>query len=137
MTLSIKAKEAIKTSLAMTIAYGIALAVGWDKPMWAGFAVAFCSLSTYGQSMNKAAMRMMGTVIGALMALVILSFFIQQRWLFMFALSFWIAFCIYKMGGDDESVFLECLRFCLCNYLPADMKQEMRDRTPAWDGVLQ
>jgi len=31
MTLSRKAKEAIKTALAMTIAYGIALQMNWDK----------------------------------------------------------------------------------------------------------
>lgn len=36
MTLSTKAKESIKTSLAMAIAYGIALGLNWDKPMWAG-----------------------------------------------------------------------------------------------------
>ena len=35
MILSRKAKEAIKTALAITIAYGIALQMGWYKPMWA------------------------------------------------------------------------------------------------------
>jgi len=118
MTLSTKAKEAIKTSLAMTIAYYIALAVGWDKPMWAGFAVAFCSLSSFGQSMNKAALRMMGTVVGALMALALFVFFIQDRWLFMLALSFWIAFCTYMMGGTKNQYFWHvcgfvCVIFCL------------------------
>jgi len=53
MTLSSKAKEAIKTALAMTIAYGIALSMDWDKPYWAGFAVAFVSLTSIGQSMNN------------------------------------------------------------------------------------
>ena len=61
--LSRRTKEAIKTALAMTITYGIALAMDWDKPYWAGFAVAFCSLSTIGQSFNKAAMRMFGTLV--------------------------------------------------------------------------
>ena len=31
-----RAKEAIKTALAMTIAYGIALSMDWDRPYWAG-----------------------------------------------------------------------------------------------------
>jgi hypothetical protein len=31
--LSTRAKEAIKTALAMTIAYGISLSMGWDKPL--------------------------------------------------------------------------------------------------------
>ena len=54
MTLSRKAKEAIKTALAMTIAYGIALSMDWDKPYWAGVAVAVVSLASIGQSMNRA-----------------------------------------------------------------------------------
>ncbi len=48
-----RAKEAIKTALAMTIAYGIALKIGWENLSWAGFAVAMISLSTAGQSINK------------------------------------------------------------------------------------
>ena len=46
MVLSRKAKESIKTALAMVIAYGCALAMDWDKPMWAAFVVAFISLAT-------------------------------------------------------------------------------------------
>jgi len=61
--LSRKAKEAIKTTLALTIAYGIALSMDWDRPYWAGFAVAFVSLTTIGQSMSKAALRMFGTLL--------------------------------------------------------------------------
>jgi len=57
MTLSILAKEAIKTALAMTIAYGIALALDWSTLMWAGFSVAFISLPSSGQSFNKSATR--------------------------------------------------------------------------------
>jgi hypothetical protein len=38
--LSTKAKEAIKTGLAFTLVYGIALKSGWMNPYWAGFAVA-------------------------------------------------------------------------------------------------
>jgi uncharacterized membrane protein YccC len=78
--LSKRTKEAIKTALAMTIAYGIALAMDWDKPMWAGFAVAFISLATVGQSLNKGAMRMMGTLLAVVASLTTLSLFSQDRW---------------------------------------------------------
>ena len=37
ISLSTRAKNAIKTGLAMTIAYGIALYMDWEKPYWAGF----------------------------------------------------------------------------------------------------
>ena len=39
MTLSTRTKEAIKTGLAMAIAYAIALQMDWDRPYWAAFAV--------------------------------------------------------------------------------------------------
>ena len=39
-----KFQEAFKTALAVVIAVGIALAMDWDKPYWAGLAVGMCSL---------------------------------------------------------------------------------------------
>ena len=82
MNLSRNAKESLKTALAMTIAYGISLQMGWDRPYWAGFAVAFISLPTIGQSLNKATLRLAGTILGAIMALTVLSLAAQNRWLF-------------------------------------------------------
>ncbi len=54
MPLSRKAKEAIKTALAMTIAYGIALSMDWDKPFWAGIAVAVISTASTQHQMYRA-----------------------------------------------------------------------------------
>jgi len=105
MNLSIKTKEAIKTALAMTIAYGIALSMGWDKPYWAGFAVAFISLATVGQSLNKAALRMFGTFVGIAVAFVFIALFAQERWLFMVFLSAWLGICTYMMGGAKHQYF--------------------------------
>lgn len=98
MILSTKTKEAIKTALSMTITYGIALAMDWDKPMWAGFAVAMISLATIGQSLHKGAMRMFGTVVGAAAACILIALFPQNRWLFMIFLSLYIGFCTYMMS---------------------------------------
>lgn len=105
MPLSGKTKEAIKTALAMTIAYGIALQMNWDKPYWAAFAVAFVSLATVGQSFNKAAMRMFGTLVATAAALTLIAFFAQDRWLFMLFLSLWVGFCTYMMGGTSQQYF--------------------------------
>jgi len=103
--LSSKAKEAIKTALAMTVGYGISLSLGWDKPMWVGFTIAFISLATVGQSLNKAALRMMGTLLAVLVSLVIIGLFAQDRWLFILFLSLWIALCTYMMGGAKNQYF--------------------------------
>ena len=105
MAISRRAKEAIKTALAMTIGYGIALSLGWDKPMWVGFAVAFVSLATVGQSLNKAALRMIGTLAAVVVAFVIIGLFAQDRWLFILFFSLWIALCTYMMGGAKDQYF--------------------------------
>ena len=105
ITLSPRAKEAIKTALAMTIAYGIALWMDWDKPIWAGFAVAFISLSTVGQSLNKGGMRMLGTLLAAVFSLTLLALFPQERWWFMGCLSIFIGICTYMMGGSRHQYF--------------------------------
>ena len=52
--LSDRFKAAFKTALAMVLAYGVALSMDWDHAYWAGFAVAFCTLSTFGESLNRA-----------------------------------------------------------------------------------
>ncbi len=89
----------------MTIAYGIALQMGWDKPMWAGFAVAFVSLETIGQSFNKATLRMIGTLVAVVVSLMIIGLFIQDRWLFMLCLAPWVGYCTYMMGGRHYQYF--------------------------------
>jgi uncharacterized membrane protein YccC len=53
MSLSTRIKEAIKTGLAMTIAYAIALQMDWDRSYWTALAVAFISLPTAGQSILR------------------------------------------------------------------------------------
>jgi uncharacterized membrane protein YccC len=105
ISLSTRAKEAIKTGLAMTIAYGIALSMDWEKPYWAGFAVAMISLATTGQSLNKSALRMAGTLVTTGVALILIGLFAQDRWLFMLFLSAYVGFCSYMMGGAKHQYF--------------------------------
>jgi hypothetical protein len=100
--LSPRTKEAIKTALAMSIAYGIALAMDWDNPKWAGVAVAVISLATIGQSLNKGALRMLGTLMAVAAALTMIALFPQDRWLFVLILSAWVGFCTYMMGGGKH-----------------------------------
>jgi uncharacterized membrane protein YccC len=105
ISLSTRAKEAIKTGLAMTIAYGIALSMNWEKPYWAGFAVAMISLATAGQSLNKGALRMAGTLATTAVALVLIALFAQDRWLFVLFLSLYVGICTYMMGGAKHKYF--------------------------------
>jgi uncharacterized membrane protein YccC len=105
VNLSTTTKESIKTALAMTIAYWVSLSMGWDRPYWAGFAVAFISLATTGQSFNKASLRMAGTVMAAIAALTVIGLAGQQRWLFILCVSLWCGLCTYMMGGKRHQYF--------------------------------
>ena len=89
-------KEALKTSLAMVIVFGFALWMDWERPYWAGFAVAVISLSTVGLSINKGLKRLFGTLLAFVVSLTIIAFSIQDRWLFITLLSLWLALCSYK-----------------------------------------
>jgi len=105
MTLSFRTKESIKTALALTIAYGIALSQNWGSPLWAGFAVIFVSLSTSGQSFNKSALRMLGAFSAGAASLTLIALFPQDRWGFMLGLSVYIGFCTYMMNTDKYQYF--------------------------------
>ena len=110
-SISTRSKEAIKTGLAMAVSYGIALQLGWEKPSWAGMAVAMISLSTAGQSINKGAMRMLGTLVGLAATLTFLALFSQDRWLFMVAVSLFVGFCTYMLAGKKLVYFWFCSAF--------------------------
>ncbi|WP_066961654.1 FUSC family protein [Microbulbifer sp. Q7] len=104
-------REALKTALAMVLTYWIALQANWDKPMWAGLAVALVSLDTLGLSLNKSALRMLGTLVAGVVALVLVGLFPQDRWLLMAALSLWIGGCTYMMLGSPRAYFWQVCGF--------------------------
>ena len=103
--LSTRTKEAVKTGLAMAISYGIAMQLGWENPKWAGMAAAVISLSTAGQSLNKGAMRMLGTLVALVTSLSFLALFAQDRWLFMVFVSLYLGFCTYMVAGKKRVYF--------------------------------
>jgi len=105
MLLSQTSKESIKTALAMVIAYGIALSLNWQRPYWAGFAVAFISLDTLGQSLNKGLMRLLGTLLAIIFSLALIGIFPQDRWLFMVTLVGYMGLCTYMMGESRYPYF--------------------------------
>ena len=105
ISLSTRAKESIKTGLAMVVAIGISLRMGFENPFWAGFAVSMVSMDTAGQSLNKAALRSSGTLVGALAALAFIGLFPQQRWAMVLALTPFVGFCTYMLAGKKRQYF--------------------------------
>jgi uncharacterized membrane protein YccC len=111
LQLSPRFQNSFKTALAMVMAYGFALWFNWDRPMWAGFAVALISMPTLEASLNKGGQRLWGTLLAAFVALSLIAIFPQDRWLFMLAQAAWLAFCAYKMSGNRYGYFWFCAGF--------------------------
>ena len=103
--LSDRIKTAIKTALATVLAYGVALSMDWEHAYWAAFAVAFCTLSTVGESLNKGLLRLAGTLLGSLAAITLIALFPQDRWLFLIGMSIFTGFCTYMMPGNPRWYF--------------------------------
>jgi uncharacterized membrane protein YccC len=102
MMLSGRYKGAVKTGLAMVIAYGVALSLDWDRPYWAGLAVGMCCLSTTGESVNKGLLRLLGTFLAIIATLTLIALFPQDRWLFLLVMSLYTGFCTYMMLGTTR-----------------------------------
>src|SRR5262252_6885421 len=103
--LSDRVKTAVKTALAVVLAYGVALSMDWGHAYWAAFTVAFCSLSTVGESLNKGLLRLSGTFLAILAAITLIALFPQDRWLFLIGMSIFSGFCAYMMAGTSRWYF--------------------------------
>ncbi|MCB1970052.1 MAG: FUSC family protein [Geminicoccaceae bacterium] len=90
-------QEAFKIALAMVIAVGLSLSLGWENPKWAMLAVATCTLSTGGESLHKGLMRIAGTIIAIIVTLGLLALFIQERWAYALMVMTWIGICAWNI----------------------------------------
>jgi uncharacterized membrane protein YccC len=98
-------RQAVRVALAMAIAYYISLSMGWDRPQWAGLAVALCSLATVGDSINKGLLRILGTFLAGGVALILAALFPQDRWAYLLVATLYIAFCSYMMASTSRWYF--------------------------------
>ena len=77
--------------LALYIAYSLEL----DNPFWAGTSAAIVCQPQLGASLRKGWFRMIGTVVGAVMSVVLAACFPQDRVLFLGGLALWGAACAF------------------------------------------
>jgi uncharacterized membrane protein YccC len=78
-------------SLALHVAFWLEL----DNPFWAGTSAAIVCQPQLGASLRKGWYRLIGTVIGAAMSVVLVGCFPQNRILFLGALTVWAAACAF------------------------------------------
>jgi uncharacterized membrane protein YccC len=79
----------------VTLALYVAFWLELDNPFWAGTSAAIVCLPQLGASLRKAWFRMIGTLAGAVMSVVLVACFPQDRILFLGALALWGAACSF------------------------------------------
>ncbi|WP_171051952.1 FUSC family protein [Vibrio rotiferianus] len=107
-------KQAIKTGLALSISLLTVHWLGWQKSSWVMLTVFVLSLTeNYGYSALKSQNRLLGTLLGASMAFVLLALFSQQRGAFLSTILLFFAFCVY-MNFDKRRGYLYNIAITVC-----------------------
>ncbi len=83
----------IRTWLACMLALYLAFFLQLDQPYWAGMAVIMGTQPTPGMALSKSYYRIVGTLFGSVMGVVLIAFFSQTPELFILALALWIGAC--------------------------------------------
>jgi len=86
---------AAKTTASGLLALLVAFAFNLDQPKWALLTVFIVAQPQSGLVLAKSFYRIIGTVLGAAGALVLIALFAQERVLFLGALALWIGLCTF------------------------------------------
>jgi uncharacterized membrane protein YccC len=81
---------AAKTTASGLAALLIAFTFNLDQPQWALLTVFIVAQPQSGLVLAKSFYRILGTLVGAVIALVFVALFAQERFLFLGALALWI-----------------------------------------------
>src|SRR6266567_5903876 len=79
----------------VTLALYVAFWLELDNPFWAGTSAAIVCLPQLGASLRKGWFRMIGTLVGTVMSVVLVVCFPQDRILFLGTLALWGAACSF------------------------------------------
>ncbi len=91
-----KIKFAIKVSLSLTMAYLIPFAMGWPQASTAATTVMLiASTGSRRESLANGTLRVLGTLVGAVVGLLLVGLFAQDRLLYMLSVSLVVSFIFY------------------------------------------
>ena len=107
---------AAKTTASGLIALLVAFTFNLDQPQWALLTVLIVSQPQSGLVLAKSFYRLIGTLIGATVALLLVSLFAQERVLFLGALALWIGLCSF---GSQYARNFAAYSFVLSGYTVA------------------
>jgi uncharacterized membrane protein YccC len=86
---------ALRLWAAVCLALFVAFRLELDNPFWAGTSAALVCQPQLGASLRKGWFRMIGTVVGATMIVVLTACFPQDRIAFLVLLAFWCSLCAF------------------------------------------
>src|SRR5258708_36303073 len=92
---------ALRIWAAMMVALYVAFWLQLESASSAAVTVAILALQTRGQTYQKAAYRVLATIIGAGASIVIAGLFPQSRSLFVIGFAGWLGLCVYVSGLLD------------------------------------
>lgn len=104
-----KFQFATKVALSLTLAFLIPMALGWPQGSTAATTVMLiASTGSRRESLAKGTMRVLGTVIGAVIGLLLVGAFAQDRFLYMLSVSIVIALVFYARNAykHDPTLFM-------------------------------
>jgi uncharacterized membrane protein YccC len=107
---------AAKTTASGLIALLIAFTFNLDQPQWALLTVFIVSQPQSGLVLAKSFYRIIGTLVGAAVALLLVALFAQERVLFLAALAMWIGVCTF---GSQYARNFAAYSFVLSGYTAA------------------
>jgi hypothetical protein len=108
-SLSDKFKFAFKASLSVMLAYLIPLSQGWEQISTAATTVMLiAAMGSVGDSVMKGMLRVIGTLIGAVIGMFLIALFPQERELYLLAASLIVTVMLYfaRAYKGDMTIFL-------------------------------
>lgn len=92
---------AIRIWLAVVLALYVSFWLELDSPSSAAITVAILALPTRGQGLDKAAFRLMATVVGVAASFFIVGVFAQSGIIMLWVFALWIGLCVFVVGLLD------------------------------------
>ena len=108
-----KLKFSLKVSISLTLAYMIPMAMGWNQPNTAAMTVMLIAgAGGVSDSLSKGMLRIVGTVVGAILGMLLIALFPQERILYLLSMSLLlsiITYLYYAYQGDSTALMLSAV----------------------------
>ncbi len=109
-------RYALRNAIAMCLSLWIAFLLNLDEPYWAMTSAAVVSFPTIGGVISKSIGRIIGSLLGATVSVLIAGQCLNDPWLFTFFIAGWLSLCTYISNHYQNNV---SYAFALAGYTAA------------------